>query len=226
MDILSVSDLVKIYGSGDSSVYAVKNINLSLDEGVFCVICGASGSGKSTLLELCGGMLYPTSGDIIFEGIVHYNNDKLSDYRLKKVGFVFQQFNLIKDLTVRENISLPALIADRKSFDRQIDDLCVQMGISARMNHFPDQISGGEKQRCSIARALVNSPKLLLADEPTGNLDSDTSSDIIDLLLDINKSGTTIMLVTHDMGIRDKILSSAARAMLAVLKDGELTIEK
>lgn len=111
-------------------------------------------------------------------------------------------------------------------FDRQIDDLCVQMGISARESHFPDQISGGEKQRCAIARALVNSPKLLLADEPTGNLDSDTSSGIIVLLLDMNKSGTTIMLATHDMGIRDKILSSAARAMLAVLKDGELTIEK
>ncbi len=133
---------------------------------------------------------------------------------------------MIKDLTVRENISLPALIAGRKLFDRQIDDLCVQMGISARESHFPDQISGGEKQRCAIARALVNSPKLLLADEPTGNLDSDTSSGIIVLLLDMNKSGTTIMLATHDMGIRDKILSSAARAMLAVLKDGELTIEK
>ncbi len=226
MTIISVSDLVKIYGSGEGTVYAVKHINFALEAGAFCVICGASGSGKSTLLELCGGMLTPTAGKIVFDGdeITRYNNDKLSDYRLNKVGFVFQQFNLVKDMTVKENISLPALIADRKAFGGQLDDLSRQMGISERLDHFPDQISGGERQRCAIARALMNDPHLLLADEPTGNLDSVTSSDIIELLLGINKKGTTIVLVTHDLGIRDKIPQSAPNGVSMVMKNGELSM--
>ncbi len=224
MAILQAIDLVKIYGQGEGSVYALNHVNFALEKGAFGVITGTSGSGKSTFLEICGGMNTPTAGSILFEGtdMVHLKADELAAYRLKKTGFIFQSFELMRNLTLEENIAMPALIAGRKSFKAQVMEIAAQMGIAQRLSHFPDEVSGGERQRCAIARSLMNDPEILFADEPTGNLDSETSGEILDILLRINDGGTTILLVTHDGAIRDRIMNEAKNPVWYVMENGVL----
>ncbi len=225
MAILKTVDVVKIYGTGDASVYALDHVNFELEKGAFGVITGTSGSGKSTFLEVCGGMSMPTAGSILYDGtdIVHLKNDELSTYRLKRIGFIFQSFELMRNLTLEENIALPALIAGRKSFKAQVQEIAEQMGIANRLSHFPDEVSGGERQRCAIARSLMNNPDILFADEPTGNLDSETSNEIIDILLRINGTGTTLLLVTHDMEILHRIMAEAKNPVWYVMQNGILS---
>ncbi len=225
MAILKTVDVVKIYGTGDASVYALDHVNFELEKGAFGIITGTSGSGKSTFLEVCGGMSMPTAGSILYDGtdIVHLKNDELSTYRLKRIGFIFQSFELMRNLTLEENIALPALIAGRKSFKAQVQEIAEQMGITNRLSHFPDEVSGGERQRCAIARSLMNSPDILFADEPTGNLDSETSKEIIDILLRINGTGTTLLLVTHDMEILHRIMAEAKNPVWYVMQNGILS---
>ncbi len=226
MSILKVEDLVKIYGEGDGSVYALNHVHFALNEGEFGVITGASGSGKSTLLEICGGMLAPTAGSIVCDGcdLVHMTPDELAVYRLKKIGFVFQSFELMRNLTLEENIAMPALIAGRTSFQAQMKELAERVGIADRLSHFPDEVSGGERQRCAIARSLMNSPDVIFADEPTGNLDSVTSGEILDLLLEINAKGTTVLMVTHDRDILNKMMEKASCPVWFVMQNGVLRI--
>lgn len=223
--VLSVNGLVKVYGKGDGSVHALDNAKFMLEEGAFGVITGPSGSGKSTLLEICGGMAEATAGQVIFEGkdILHFDDRQRAEYRLRKIGFVFQRFYLMDNLTLEENIAMPALIAGRKSFQRQVKELAEQMGIEKRLHHFPNEVSGGEKQRCAIARGIINDPKLLFADEPTGNLDSETSAEIVELLLNLNKNGMTILLVTHNEKILQRIGTAARKPVWFTMQNGVLT---
>lgn len=219
---ISVEALKKVYGSGDTKVKALDGITTSFENGEFCAVIGASGSGKTTLLHLIGGLDSPTSGTVKYDGTDIYSlNDKgLSEIRRKKCGFVFQFFNLIPELTARENIVLPILLDNGKVDDNYIGELSEMLGISDRLSHFPSQMSGGQQQRTAIARAMANDPEILLCDEPTGNLDEKSGEAVIELLRETQrKFGKTVIIITHD----NKIASHADRIIR--ISDGRIVEE-
>lgn len=204
MEILKVENLTKTYGSGENLVNAVDDISFSVEKGEFVAIVGASGSGKSTLLHLIGGVDRPTSGKIFVDGndISKMNDDKLAVFRRRQVGIVYQFYNLIPILTVEENITLPCDL-DGRGVDRErLEMILDSFGLRARRKHLPNQLSGGQQQRTSIARALINNPSLVLADEPTGNLDSKSSEEVMSILKMCNQSyGQTVIMITHNLDI-------------------------
>ena len=204
MEILKVENLTKTYGSGENLVHAVDDVSFSVEKGEFVAIVGASGSGKSTLLHLIGGVDRPTSGKIFVDGndISKMNDDKLAVFRRRQVGIVYQFYNLIPILTVEENITLPCDL-DGRGVDRErLEMILDSFGLRARRKHLPNQLSGGQHQRTSIARALINNPSLVLADEPTGNLDSKSSEEVMSMLKMCNQSyGQTVIMITHNLDI-------------------------
>ena len=202
MEILKVENLSKVYGNGEATVKALDNVSLSVKQGEFVAIVGASGSGKSTLLHIVGGVDRPSSGKVFVDGTDIYSLDesRLAIFRRRQVGLIYQFYNLIPVLDVEENITLPLLLDGRKPDKAQLDELLAMLGLTDRRKHLPNQLSGGQQQRVSIGRALVSSPALMLADEPTGNLDSKNSAEIMALLrLTNQKFGQTLILITHDM---------------------------
>lgn len=204
MEILKVENLTKTYGSGENLVHAVDDVSFSVEKGEFVAIVGASGSGKSTLLHLIGGVDRPTSGKFFVDGndISKMNDDKLAVFRRRQVGIVYQFYNLIPILTVEENITLPCDL-DGRGVDRErLEMILDSFGLRARRKHLPNQLSGGQQQRTSIARALINNPSLVLADEPTGNLDSKSSEEVMSMLKMCNQSyGQTVIMITHNLDI-------------------------
>ena len=204
MEILKVENLTKTYGSGENLVHAVDDVSFSVEKGEFVAIVGPSGSGKSTLLHLIGGVDRPTSGKIFVDGndISKMNDDKLAVFRRRQVGIVYQFYNLIPILTVEENITLPCDL-DGRGVDRErLEMILDSFGLRARRKHLPNQLSGGQQQRTSIARALINNPSLVLADEPTGNLDSKSSEEVMSMLKMCNQSyGQTVIMITHNLDI-------------------------
>lgn len=204
MEILKVENLTKTYGSGENLVHAVDDVSFSVEKGEFVAIVGASGSGKSTLLHLIGGVDRPTSGKIFVDGndISKMNDDKLAVFRRRQVGIVYQFYNLIPILTVEENITLPCDL-DGRGVDRErLEMILDSFGLRARRKHLPNQLSGGQQQRTSIARALINNPSLVLADEPTGNLDLKSSEEVMSMLKMCNQSyGQTVIMITHNLDI-------------------------
>jgi len=219
MNILTVENLTKIYGKGDAQINALDSVSFSVPKGQFVAIVGASGSGKSTLLHLLGGVDRPTSGGVTIDGqaIFAMNESNLAIFRRRNMGIVYQFYNLIPTLTASENIMLPFLLDKRKPNDATLTELLQTTGLTNRANHLPSQLSGGQQQRVSLARALVNKPAVILADEPTGNLDSQSGQAIIDLLVLANKRySQTIVLITHD----EKIALQADR--IITLGDGKI----
>ena len=204
MEILKVENLTKSYGKGEAKVDALKNINLSINKGEFVAIVGPSGSGKSTLLHLLGGVDKPTSGKVYINDVDIYNlkEKDLSIFSRRNVGLIYQFYNLIPVLSVKENILLPAELDNRKIDKDYLDDLLKTLGLKERANHLPNELSGGQQQRTSIGRALINRPSIVLADEPTGNLDSKNSKEVLELLkLSVRKYNQTLIMITHDTSI-------------------------
>lgn len=204
MEILKVENLDKSYGKGEAKVDALKNINLSINKGEFVAIVGPSGSGKSTLLHLIGGVDKPTSGKVYINNVDIYSlkEKDLSIFRRRNVGLIYQFYNLIPVLSAKENILLPAELDNRKIDKEYLDDLLKTLGLKERENHLPNELSGGQQQRTSIGRALINRPAVILADEPTGNLDSKNSKEVLDLLkLSVKKYNQTLIMITHDLNI-------------------------
>lgn len=204
MEILRVENLCKTYGTGEAAVKALDNVSFTVSKGEFVSIVGSSGSGKSTLLHILGGVDRPTSGKVFVDNTDIYSLDesRLAIFRRRQVGLIYQFYNLIPILDVEENITLPLLLDGRKTGDAPLTEILTMLGLSERKKHLPNQLSGGQQQRVSIGRALINSPALVLADEPTGNLDSKNSADIINLLRVSNKKyNQTLVLITHDMNI-------------------------
>ncbi len=201
MEILKVENLCKNYGKGETLVKALDNISFSVEKGEFVAIVGSSGSGKSTLLHLLGGVDRPTSGKIVIDGedVYNLNETNLAIFRRRQVGLIYQFYNLIPILNVKENITLPILLDGKKVDDDYLDELISTLDLQNRVNHLPNELSGGQQQRVSIGRALMNHPAILLADEPTGNLDSKSSREIVELLkLSNKKYKQTIIMITHD----------------------------
>jgi ABC-type antimicrobial peptide transport system, ATPase component len=213
LEILRVENLTKTYGSGEAEVRALDHVSFSVEKGEFIAIIGPSGSGKSTLLHILGGVDRPTSGKVFIEGTDIYTLDetKLAIFRRRQIGLIYQFYNLIPVLDVEENITLPLLLDQRKADKQQLAELLATLNLTDRAKYLPNQLSGGQQQRVSIGRALINNPALMLADEPTGNLDSANSADIIRLLrLSNQKYNQTLILITHDQKIAlqaDRILS-------------------
>ncbi len=206
MDTLKADNLVKIYGTGESAVTAVNSINLTINGGEFVSIVGPSGSGKSTLLHMLGGLDRPTSGTVRLDetDIYKLNEAELSVFRRRRFGFIFQLYNLIPVLTVEENITLPLLLDNRPIDKEYIDELLSHLGLNDRRRHLPNQLSGGQQQRVAIGRALANKPSILFADEPTGNLDSTTSGEVMELLqLSIKKYHQSLIMITHDLKVAE-----------------------
>lgn len=204
MEILRVENLVKTYGSGDNEIHAVDHMSFSVEKGEFVAIIGASGSGKSTLLHLLGGVDRPTAGKVFIDGndIYALNNDKLAIFRRRQVGLIYQFYNLIPVLNVVENITLPCDLDGKMPAKQDLQELLRTLGLEKRENHLPNELSGGQQQRVSIGRALINHPAVLLADEPTGNLDSKASEEILSLLhISNQKYHQTVIVITHDMEI-------------------------
>lgn len=202
MTLIEVKNLNKIYGSGEAEVKALKNINLNIEQGEFVAIVGQSGSGKSTLLHLIGGVDIPSSGEVIIDGknIYKLKEKELSILRRRKLGFIFQFFNLIPVLTAQENIEMPVLLDNEKIDKKYMNELLRILGLEERKNNYPSQLSGGQQQRVSIGRALANKPSIILADEPTGNLDSKNSKEVLELLkYCAKKYNQTLILITHDI---------------------------
>lgn len=220
MKILEVKNLSKTYGKGDTMVKALDNVSFSVEQGEFVAIIGPSGSGKSTMLHILGGVDTPTSGQVIINNtdISTLNETALAIFRRRQIGLIYQFYNLIPILTVEENLTLPLLLDGRKPDKRITDNLIEKLGLSQRLTHLPSQLSGGQQQRVSIGRALVNNPALLLADEPTGNLDSENSREIMTLLRKFNKEQKqTVIIITHD----EKIALAADRVIS--IEDGKIT---
>lgn len=206
MSIIKVENLSKVYGKKDNKVVALDNVNIEVEKGEFVAVIGASGSGKSTLLHQLGGVDRPTSGNVIIDGknIYKLNEEKLAVFRRRNIGFVFQSFNLIPVLSVEENIKMPALLDHQKVDEGYFKDLIKTLGLEERLNHLPSELSGGQQQRVAIARALINKPSIILADEPTGNLDSENSKEIMEMLkVSIRKYNQTAIVITHDLGIAE-----------------------
>ncbi|MBR1416773.1 MAG: ABC transporter ATP-binding protein [Bacilli bacterium] len=204
MEILKVDNLTKIYGKDSTKVVALDHISFSVEKGEFVAIVGASGSGKSTLLHLIGGVDRPTSGKVFIDGkdIFNFNDDKLAIFRRRQVGLIYQFYNLIPILNVEENITLPLSLDNREVDKEKLNDMLKLLGLQNRKNHLPNELSGGQQQRTSIGRALITNPTIILADEPTGNLDSKSSDEIVALLKKSNKElNQTIIMITHNMEI-------------------------
>lgn len=219
MEILKVENLTKIYGKGNTKVTALDNVSFSVEKGEFVAIVGASGSGKSTLLHILGGVDRPTSGKVIVdkEDIYKLNEANLAIFRRRQVGLIYQFYNLIPILNIEENITLPILLDGRKVDKEYLNELINILGLEKRLNHLPNELSGGEQQRVSIGRALMNRPAILLADEPTGNLDSKSSKEIVELLkLSNKKYNQTIIMITHD----NSLALNADR--IITIKDGRI----
>ena len=223
MEIVKTSGLSKVYGEGITRVDALKDVDISISQGEFVAIVGPSGSGKSTLLHLLGGVDRPTSGKVVVDGVDIYslNEKELAVFRRRKVGFIFQFYNLIPVLTAKENIMLPLLL-DHKEPDREyITELIDLLGIRDRQNRLPNELSGGQQQRVSIGRALAYNPSIVLADEPTGNLDSKNSKEIVNLLkFSVKKYHQTVVMVTHDL----ELASQADR--IITIEDGQVTTDE
>ena len=220
MKILEIKDLCKVYGTGETKVDALKNVTFDVEQGEFVAIVGPSGSGKSTLLHILGGVDSPTSGAVIISGtdISKLDETKLAIFRRRQIGLIYQFYNLIPILNVEENMTLPILLDGKKPDQALLSDLVEKLGLSSRLKHLPNQLSGGQQQRVSIGRALMNHPALLLADEPTGNLDSENSKEIVSLLRKFNKENKqTVIIITHD----EKIALSAERVI--TIEDGRIT---
>lgn len=207
MMLLSTENLSKKYGRGEAQIVALDRVSISVEKGEFVSVMGASGSGKSTLLHLLGGLDDPTEGRVLYyntdleqmENIFDRNDEMLSEFRLRTVGFIFQSYNLVPELTVRENILLPRAIAMEEQEDDRMAEIVERLGLSDRLEHLPWQLSGGQQQRTAIARALVNQPEILLCDEPTGNLDSRSGENVMELLKMLNSEyKITIIMITHD----------------------------
>ena len=204
MEILKVENLTKIYGKGTTKVVALDDVSFSVEKGEFVAIVGASGSGKSTLLHLVGGVDRPTSGKVYIDGkdIYKLNDDKLAIFRRRQVGLIYQFYNLIPILNVEENITLPLDLDGRKPNQEYLNSLIKLLGLENRKTHLPNELSGGQQQRTSIGRAMITNPTIILADEPTGNLDSKSSDEIVELLKKSNKEyKQTIIMITHNMEI-------------------------
>lgn len=219
MEILRVENLNKTYGKGENQVKAVDNVSFSVQKGEFVAIIGASGSGKSTLLHLIGGVDRPTSGKVFIDGkdIYALNDDNLAIFRRRQIGLIYQFYNLIPVLNVAENITLPTKLDGRNVDERRLNDLLKTLGLEKRKCNLPNQLSGGQQQRVSIGRAMMNEPALMLADEPTGNLDSKASEEIISLLrLSNKKYNQTVIVITHD----EKIALEADR--IITIDDGKI----
>ena len=220
MEILKVENLSKVYGSGEGEVRALDGVSFSVENGQFLAIIGPSGSGKSTLLHILGGVDRPTSGKVFLEDqdVFAQDEDHLAVFRRRQVGLIYQFYNLIPVLNVTENITLPVLLDGRKVDQNRLEELIRELNLTGREKHLPNQLSGGQQQRVSIGRALMNAPALLLADEPTGNLDSQNSQEIVSLLKKANRQyGQTLIVITHDESIAlqaDRIIS---------LEDGRIT---
>ncbi|HBZ03544.1 MAG TPA: peptide ABC transporter ATP-binding protein [Lachnospiraceae bacterium] len=218
-NIVELKGVTKIYGEKENQVLALHNVDLEIERGSMVSIVGASGSGKSTLLNIVGGVDTPSDGTVIVDGkeITKYNDDELSIFRRRKVGFIFQAYHLIPVLTVEENIKMPVLLDHRKPDKEYIDHIINLLGLSDRRRHLPNQLSGGQQQRVAIARALANSPSLVLADEPTGALDSRNGQEVMDLLMkSVQTIGQTLVIITHNMDLAreaDRIIK---------IKDGEI----
>lgn len=220
MEILKVENLTKVYGSGDNEVHALDHISFSVEKGQFVAITGPSGSGKSTLLHLLGGVDKPTSGKVFVNGTDVYaqNETQLAIFRRRQVGLIYQFYNLIPVLNVVENITLPVLMDGRKVNNERLEELLSVLSLKERQSHLPNQLSGGQQQRVSIGRALMNSPAIVLADEPTGNLDSKNSQEIMELLKYSNeKYEQTLIMITHD----ENIALQADR--IITIEDGKIT---
>ncbi|MDR1467008.1 MAG: ABC transporter ATP-binding protein [Oscillospiraceae bacterium] len=223
MEILKVENLRKTYGKKETQTIALDGISFSVDRGEFVAVIGASGSGKSTLLYSIGGIDKPTSGSITVDGedLLSLNQNKLAVFRRNKMGFVYQFYNLIPVLTVKENICLPILLGKNKVDEQKFNEIIEVLGLEKRINHLPNQLSGGEQQRVSIGRALINNPSIILADEPTGNLDSKNSAQILNLFKKCNHDfNQTIIIVTHD----EKISNQVGRVI--TVADGKIAEEK
>jgi len=222
MKILNVENLVKTYGNGENIVHAVDHVSFSVEKGEFVAIVGASGSGKSTLMHMIGGVDIPTGGHIFVDGqeITGMNAEKLAIFRRRQIGVVYQFYNLIPILTAEENITLPIDLDGRKTDKKRLDELLKTLGIEDKRHSLPNQLSGGQQQRVSIARALITEPALLLADEPTGNLDSKATEDIVGLLKMSNKNfGQTVIMITHNLEI------AAQADRILTMSDGRLSEE-
>ncbi len=220
MNILEIKNLCKVYGSGETRVDALKDVSFDVEQGEFVAIVGPSGSGKSTLMHILGGVDVPTSGIVNIAGtdIGKLDETKLAIFRRRNIGLIYQFYNLIPILNVEENMTLPILLDGKKPDKKLLDDIVDKLGLKERLSHLPNQLSGGQQQRVSIGRALMNHPALLLADEPTGNLDSENSKEIISLLRKFNKeSNQTVIIITHD----EKIALSADRVI--TIEDGRIT---
>ncbi len=219
MAILEVKNLTKIYGNDENKVVALDHVSFTIEKGEFIAIVGSSGSGKSTLLHLIGGVDKPTSGEVIVNGqnVYKKNENELAIFRRREVGLIYQFYNLIPILTVEENMTLPVLLDNKKVNQERLDELLRILDLKAREKHLPRELSGGQQQRVSIGRALMNAPSLVLADEPTGNLDSKNSKEIIDLLkLTQKRYKQTLIMITHD----ERIAMQADR--IIVIEDGKI----
>ena len=220
MKILEIKNLCKEYGRGETKVDALKDVSFEVEQGEFVAIVGPSGSGKSTLLHILGGVDTPTSGQVIISDtdIGKLNENNLAIFRRRQIGLIYQFYNLIPILNVEENMTLPILLDGKKPDKKLLKDLVEKLGLNDRLKHLPNQLSGGQQQRVSIGRALINHPALLLADEPTGNLDSKNSKEIISLLRKFNRENNqTVIIITHD----ERIALSADRVI--TIEDGQIT---
>lgn len=223
MEILKVENLTKIYGKDMAKVVALDNVSFSVEKGEFVAIVGASGSGKSTLLHLIGGVDRPTSGKVFIDGqdIFNFNDDKLAIFRRRQVGLIYQFYNLIPILNVEENITLPLSLDNREVNKEELNNMLKLLGLQNRRTHLPNELSGGQQQRTSIGRALITNPTIILADEPTGNLDSKSSEEIVALLKKTNKElKQTIIMITHNMEIA-KVADRIIR-----IEDGKIVREE
>ena len=219
MAFLQVEQLTKVYGSGDAAVRALDGVSLTVERGEFVAVMGASGSGKSTLLHLLGGVDKPTSGRITLDGVPLYDqkDEELTVFRRRQIGLVYQFYNLVPLLTVEENLTLPLLLDGRTADPARVLDLLARLGLEGKRRAFPAQLSGGQQQRVAIARALITHPALLLADEPTGNLDSAASESVMRMLVQLNETtGQTIVMITHD-----EALALQAKRIIR-LRDGRI----
>ena len=218
MNLLEVKNICKTYGSGETTVKALKDVSFSVPKGEYVAIVGESGSGKSTLLNMIGALDTPTSGKVLIDGkdIFSMNDKKLTVFRRRNIGFIFQAFNLVPELTVEQNIIFPVLLDYQKPDKKYLEELLTVLNLKERRNHLPSQLSGGQQQRVAIARAIAQAPPVILADEPTGNLDSNSTKEIMDILKGLHKEGRTVILITHD----NEIAAQAKRVIK--IRDGKI----
>ena len=224
MNVIELKDIVKSYQMGDTIVYALNHVTVNFEKGKFTSIVGPSGSGKSTMMNILGCLDRPTSGEYYLEGknIANYTDDELARTRNRRIGFVFQSFNLLNRLTAVENVALPLIYAGVNLEERtkRAEQALTNVGLGSRMYHKPNEMSGGQRQRVAIARALINNPAIIMADEPTGNLDTKSTLEIIDIFEKLNQEGKTVIMVTHEPEL------AAMTQRILVMRDGRLTEEK